>query len=125
MSTTTRSPIATGNALRVARTALYDQLRRNTRRTKREQAFSEDPGAGAAWPAAGVAEERLLTALREAVDELGEEERELVEAFYFRREAQAAMAEQRGSTRKAVESKLGRIRGRLRERMKELLQRDA
>lgn len=108
---------------RVARTALYDQLRKNTRRTAREHAYRAEQ-TGATGPRDEVAEARLLSALRAAMDDLGDEERELVEAFYFRREPQDQIAGQRGVTRKAVESRLRRIRGGLRERMKERLRRE-
>lgn len=108
---------------RVARTALYDQLRRNTRRTAREGAY-RDEQQGVERPEGKEAEEHLLAALRAAMDDLDEDDRELVEAFYFRREPQARIAEQGGITRKAVESRLGRIRRSMRKRMKELLRRE-
>jgi RNA polymerase sigma-70 factor (ECF subfamily) len=109
---------------RVARSALYDQLRRSRRRTARENAYGEGQ-LPQTLPDGDKDGERILAALRSAVDDLNEEDRDLIEAFYFQRQPQAAIAEARHATRPAVQSRLGRIRARLRERMKELLARDA
>ena len=56
----------------------------------------------------------LNNALDEALSELPPDERELVERFYIDDESQAALAEEIQSTRKAVESRLARIRRKLR-----------
>jgi RNA polymerase sigma factor (sigma-70 family) len=56
----------------------------------------------------------LNDALNEALSELPAEECELVERFYLGDESQAALAEDIHSTRKAVESRLARIRRKLR-----------
>jgi RNA polymerase sigma-70 factor (ECF subfamily) len=56
----------------------------------------------------------LNNALNEALSELPVEERELVERFYIDDESQAALADEIQSTRKAVESRLARIRRKLR-----------
>ena len=56
----------------------------------------------------------LGDALNEALNELPAEERELVERFYVDDVSQAALAEDIHSTRKAVESRLARIRRKLR-----------
>jgi RNA polymerase sigma-70 factor (ECF subfamily) len=56
----------------------------------------------------------LNNALNEALSELPLEDRELVERFYIDDETQTALAEDIQSTRKAVESRLARIRRKLR-----------
>jgi RNA polymerase sigma factor (sigma-70 family) len=108
---------------RVARTALYDQLRRSKRRAKREEAYGKEHPPEA-WPDAEAADEHLLASLREAIDALDGQDREWVEAFYFRRETQGDIAKRFGMTRKAVASRMGRIRAALRERAKEILGRE-
>jgi RNA polymerase sigma factor (sigma-70 family) len=108
---------------RVARTALYDQLRRNQRRAKRDEAYGKEHPPET-WPDAKVADEHLLASLRKAIDSLDEQDRELVEAFYFRRESQSAIAKQNGMTPKAVASRMSRIRATLRGRTREILHRE-
>lgn len=56
----------------------------------------------------------LASALNECLADLSLEEREIIERFYFEDQSQAALAAEANSTRKAVESKLARIRQKLR-----------
>jgi RNA polymerase sigma-70 factor (ECF subfamily) len=56
----------------------------------------------------------LTNALNECLSELPAEERAMVEGFYFEEQSQSDLAKERNSTRKAVESRLARIRQKLR-----------
>ena len=49
------------------------------------------------------------------LNELDEEERVLVESIYFERRRQRDLAGESGTTPKAIESKLARIRAKLRQ----------
>jgi RNA polymerase sigma factor (sigma-70 family) len=62
----------------------------------------------------GTCESELMAALRDAMDDLELNERNLLENFYFEERAQAEIAAELETTVKAVESKLGRIRQKLR-----------
>ncbi len=61
------------------------------------------------------AEAELLEWLECGLNELDEEERVLVESIYFQRRRQRDLAGQSGTTQKAIESKLARIRAKLRQ----------
>src|SRR6266511_111865 len=94
----------------VARNALVDYVRELARRPN---AVSIDVLTLAlAEPSA--AEEDLLEWLEHGLNELDEEERALVESVYFQFRRQQDLADESGSTRKAIESKLARIRAKLR-----------
>lgn len=95
----------------VARHALVDHVRRNTRRRQREEICGE------ALVEVSSAEEAMLDRLDAALTELPPEERELVQQFYFGEESQERMAEQRGTTIKAIQAKLARLRLKLRSRL--------
>lgn len=100
---------------RVGRSALYDLLRKRSRRQARELRagpLRTDPDA---------AEARLDACLHRVLDELPDDDRALIEAFYFQRMDQQAMADRFQTTRKAVESRLARIRIRLRSRLTEVM----
>lgn len=56
----------------------------------------------------------MSLALTECLSELPAEERAIVEAYYFEHQSQTELAAQMQSTRKAVESRLARIRQKLR-----------
>lgn len=58
--------------------------------------------------------EPLFEWLDEALEELDADERLLIEAFYFQKQQQSQIAEANGQTLKAVESKLARVRAKLR-----------
>ena len=95
----------------VARHALLDHLKRNSRRSQREQiccgVVSE----------VSTAETAMLARLEAALEELPAEERELLDQFYFAEESQEMIAEKRGTTIKAIQSKLARVRLKLRSRL--------
>ncbi len=59
-------------------------------------------------------ESELMAALREAMKDLEPSERNLLEDFYFEERAQAEIAAEQETTVKAVESRLGRVRRKLR-----------
>jgi RNA polymerase sigma-70 factor, ECF subfamily len=99
---------------RVGRSALYDLLRKRRRRRARE----------ANAPAAlepDDAEARVDAALHRVLAELSAGDRDLLEAFYFQRVDQETLAGRGGTTRKAIESRLARLRARVRERVIEVL----
>jgi RNA polymerase sigma-70 factor, ECF subfamily len=64
--------------------------------------------------AAPQADRCLESALNESVNELPAEEQKMVEQFYFEEESQLEIAAEKYISRKAVESKLARIRQKLR-----------
>ena len=98
---------------RLARTALIDELRMQQRREARHRAAAPTTtGAADNPPDDGTA--ALAVALDESLAELEPAERDLIEAFYFRGATQAEIGAARGLTGKAVESRLGRLRQRLR-----------
>jgi len=94
---------------RIIRTQFVDHCRK-TRRVV-PMAHSDEALAHAAAP---NPDSTLNNALNEALSELPASERELVERFYLGEESQTALAEDIHSTRKAVESRLARIRKKLR-----------
>lgn len=103
---------------RVGRNALYDLLRKRRRRRDREAAAP----ALRLEPEAAVA--RLEGALDSAVRDLPAEDRSLIHAVYYERIDQTSLAGRMGITRKAVESRLARLRIRLRARVAEALTHD-
>ena len=62
-------------------------------------------------------EHRLNEVLREALAALAPEERELVQAAYVDKRPIGELAEESGQTYKAVESRLGRLRRKLKEQL--------
>lgn len=95
----------------VARNALVDYIREQSRRPN---PVSIDLLTSSVT-APGPAEEELLEWLECGLNELDEEERVLVESVYFQRRRQRDLADESGTTQKAIESKLARIRARLRQ----------
>jgi RNA polymerase sigma-70 factor (ECF subfamily) len=95
--------------VRVARTALIDLVRRDRGGPR---ALVREIAAPEAHPDAH--EREVLAALDRTVALLPDSERELVEAYYLRGESQAALAARLDVTRKSVESRLARIRRKLR-----------
>jgi RNA polymerase sigma factor (sigma-70 family) len=94
---------------RIARTSLIDHVRKGQRRIT--IVFSDEP---LPEPPAREPADKLTDALNECLVELPREDREVIEGFYFEDQSQAALAAERNSTGKAVESKLARIRQKLR-----------
>jgi len=95
----------------VARNSLVDYLREQSRLPN---PVTIDLLASSVAAAGGV-EEELLEWLECGLDKLDEEERVLVESVYFQRRRQKDLADESGSTQKAIESKLARIRAKLRQ----------
>jgi RNA polymerase sigma factor (sigma-70 family) len=103
----------------VARNALVDHFRKQTRQPNHApmeflEALSDRTGSD---------NQELLVWLEHGLAKLDGDERALVDAVYFERQRQQNLADQGGTTRKAVESKLARILAKLRlyilERMKD------
>jgi RNA polymerase sigma factor (sigma-70 family) len=63
------------------------------------------------------AEAPLFEALEDALSVLPGEERQMVESFYFEGESHRSLAQQQNTTAKAIESKLARLRQKLRTAM--------
>ena len=95
----------------IARNALVDYIREQSRLPK--PVSIELFASSSAAPEA--AEEELLQWLECGLNELDEDERELVESIYFERRRQRVLADECGTTPKAIESKLARIRAKLRQ----------
>ncbi len=93
----------------VARNAWLDHLRRLKVRKPPE-------GSGSSPVAlSGTIESELFEYLESDLARLPEEERALVEAFYYREESQKAIAEKSGRSVKAIESELARVRQKLKK----------
>ena len=99
----------------LGRTALADQRRKRSRYRAFLERFTGHARreAEAAPFADGQADARLLSALEESVHRLLSDERELVERKYFRRESVRDIATSLQISEKAVESRLTRVRVKL------------
>jgi len=93
----------------IARNCFVDHCRK----ARRTITLSESDELVARAPAPNP-DSAFCNALSEALSELPPSERELIERFYLDDQSQAALAEEIHSTRKAVESRLARIRRKLR-----------
>lgn len=94
-----------------ARNNFIDALRRTARAPQIVPLLPEDARELSVAPD----EERMLVeALDRCLVELQPDERELLEAFYFEEGSYQSVAEQQNTTAKAVESKLARLRQKLR-----------
>jgi RNA polymerase sigma factor (sigma-70 family) len=89
----------------IARHAFVDHCRKNRRLVTKEIPETI---------AADNPDQTLLQVLNESVDELSPEEREVIERYYYDDESQLKLAEANHISRKAVESRLARIRQKLR-----------
>jgi len=94
--------------VQVARHAYLDHLRREVRRTGREERSGPVDADGEDTP------ERLSVPLEQALEALAPDERQLVNDFYFAGQPQDRLAEQTESTVKAIQGRLARIRRKLR-----------
>lgn len=99
----------------LARTAFADQRRKRSRYLAFLDRFTEHTRTETAVAENGQADARLLAALEFSVRSLPTEERELVERKYFDRESVRNIAESLQASEKAVESRLGRVRQKLRD----------
>jgi len=97
----------------IARNAFIDSIRRTRRAPKIVSLLS---GEGIEEPTAPPenTDDELLTVLEGCLGEMDAEERALIESFYFDNGSHRSVAERYGTTAKAVESRLARIRQKLR-----------
>ena len=95
----------------ISRNALVDYAREQSRRPKPVSIEL----LGFSVNAPETAEAELLEWLECGLNELDEEERGLVESIYFQSRRQRDLASESGTTQKAIESKLARIRAKLRQ----------
>ncbi len=102
---------------KVGRSALFDLLRSDQRYRELLAKLPEPDGPDRS-------ERQLRAALQDVLAELASDDRALIEAYYFKKRNQTEIAEELGSTRKAVESRLARLRDRMRTALQEAL-RDA
>ena len=107
---------------RVARNAFIDQRRARTARKRRVIPMNED---ALECRAAEVRDTALRAGFREILDALAPAERELLQAAYVDEQPLAEIAADAGTTYKALESKLGRLRARVRERLLKLLRHES
>ena len=100
----------------LARTAFADHRRKRSRYRAFLERFTLHAYAEAAGHAEdGRADAQLLVTLERSVGELPPDERELVERKYFGREAVREIADGLQISEKAVESRLGRVRRKLKD----------
>jgi RNA polymerase sigma-70 factor, ECF subfamily len=108
----------------LARTALADQKRKRRRYLAFLERFTWHSRVEQAVPVDREADGRLESLLQESVQALPFDERQLVEAKYFERRSVREVAEETNLTEKAVESRLVRIRQRLKAAIVEGLRRE-
>jgi len=94
----------------IARNAFIDYIRSEERRQRREESASFQAAPGSAGPS-----EELTAALAQALDQLDPDEQTLIREFYFNDRSQAVIAANNETTVKALQSRLARIRRRLKE----------
>ena len=97
----------------LARTAFADQRRKRSRYLAFLDRFTTHARAEAAIAENGETDSRLLATLEFNMRNLSSEDRELVERKYLGRESVRDIAESLQSSEKAVESRLGRVRQKL------------
>jgi RNA polymerase sigma-70 factor (ECF subfamily) len=102
---------------RVARSVLVDLSRARARQLKLKSAV----GAGPEDQSPSDTDATLLNMLTLCVKDLPEDDRRTIELFYFGQQSVQQIADAMTTTYKAVESKLGRIRSRLRQDLLEKL----
>jgi RNA polymerase sigma-70 factor (ECF subfamily) len=105
---------------RVARSKLFDQLRRRKKASKLDGTHLKDQVIPL-YPNDDSSEDRLIVALRNVLSTLPEEERAIIEAYYFQGIQQSAVAKQVGTTAKAIESRMARLRRKLKSLILEAL----
>ncbi len=98
----------------LARTALADEAKKSRRRLAFLERFSRHAEAANDPGHDGAADEKLREWLERSVSALPPDERELVAQKYFARRAVRDIAAEWQTTEKAVESKLSRVRRKLR-----------
>ena len=106
---------------RLARSAAIDAARRRTRYSRLLRLFALGGSAGTTVPREDEADAHLEQLLARTVECLDPDDRALLDAKYTARSTVRAIAEERRTTEKAIESRLLRIRRELRSAMKNLL----
>jgi len=99
----------------LARSALVDETRKQRRWLAFLERFSRQAETEAAAAAGGEPEEKLRGLLAREMAALPPEERELIAQKYFQRRSVRDLADARQTTEKAVESKLSRVRRKLKD----------
>jgi len=97
----------------VARNSFIDALRR-TRRAPQLVPLMADDAAEMPTAPAEESDAPLFEALDRCLTELSDDDRALIEAFYFKGGSHQSVARQENTTPKAVEGKLARVRQKLR-----------
>ena len=108
----------------LARSALSDQTRKRRRYLAFLDRFTWHTRAQQTSPGDAQTDLRLLGLLESGLEALPFEERRLAEAKYFERRSVRELAEELGLSEKAVESRLGRIRHKLKAAILEGLKRE-
>jgi RNA polymerase sigma-70 factor (ECF subfamily) len=99
----------------LARSALSDQSRKRRRYLAFLDRFTQDAQVHHAAPDDGEADARLLASLDRGLDALPEDEREMVQQKYFTRQSVREIAAKLQTSEKAIESRLVRIRRKLKQ----------
>jgi RNA polymerase sigma-70 factor (ECF subfamily) len=99
----------------LARSAFSDQARKHRRYLAFLERFARHTRLQQSGPDSAEADARLQTALARSLAALPDEERQLVEWKYFGRRSVRDIAQELQSSEKAIESRLVRIRRKLKE----------
>lgn len=99
----------------LARSAFHDQTRKRNRYLAFLERFTRHAQIEAAGPDSREADARMQAALTSSMAELAEDERQLVEEKYFQRRSVHELANTFQTSEKAIESRLVRIRRKLKE----------
>ena len=99
----------------ITRNAVIDHVRSDERRRRREQSATVPTALDLVAEGPARSDDLLVAALQEALAELSPEEHALIRSFYYDNEPQAAIAVNCDTTVKALQSRLARIRRRLKE----------
>jgi RNA polymerase sigma-70 factor (ECF subfamily) len=99
----------------LARSAFHDQTRKRNRYLSFLERFTRHSQIEAIGPDSREADARMETALTSTLAELPYEERQLVEEKYFQRRSVRELADTFQASEKAIESRLVRIRRKLKE----------
>lgn len=109
----------------LARSALGDQSRKRRRYLAFLDRFTQHAQIQNVVPDDGEADARLLALLEQGLEALPEDERDLLRQKYFARQPVREIAAALRSSEKAVESRLGRIRRKLKHSVLEKLRHES
>lgn len=99
----------------LARCTFADETRKRRRYFAFLERFTRQAEVEASFGSDGEADKRLWTLLERNLTSLAPDERQLVELKYFARRAVREIADAQQTTEKAVESKLSRVRRKLKD----------